>query len=58
MIWGFPAALYFAAALLPVVAAFLYRRRATIVPVPALHLWELLGRPVAVQSVSAGVKSV
>ena len=50
IVFGFPAAIYFAAVGLPVVAVFLYRRRARVVEIPAALLWESIGRPVEVRS--------
>lgn len=51
MIWGFPAAFYFSALALPVVAVFLYKRRSRIVQVPAVQMWLAVGRPAQVHSV-------
>src|SRR3954451_12848201 len=50
VVFGFPAAVYFAAVGVPVAAAFLYRRRARVVEVPAADLWAEIGRPVEVRS--------
>jgi len=50
MIWGFPAAFWFSAALIPVAAIFFYRRRSRVLKVPAVQLWLTLGRPVDVHS--------
>ncbi|MCY2928889.1 MAG: VWA domain-containing protein [Planctomycetota bacterium] len=50
MTWGFPAAIYFAAVAIPVVAVFLYRHRSKVVEVPAVHIWTELGRPVETTS--------
>ena len=50
MIWGFPTAMCFAALAIPVVAIFLYRRRARVVNVPSAQIWAELGHPVPVRS--------
>jgi hypothetical protein len=50
MIWGFPAAFYFAFAAIPVAAVFFYHRRHRVVEVPAVQIWEKLGNPVETRS--------
>ncbi len=56
MIWGFPAAFYFAAVALPVAAAFFYKRFAKLHEVPALQHWMELGRSVEVHSFSSWLR--
>src|SRR5436189_2271016 len=53
IIFGFPAALYFAAVAVPVAAAFLYRRTSRVREVPAVTYWERIGRPVESRSFSS-----
>jgi len=56
VIWGFPAAFYFAALAIPVVAAFFYRRFARVHEVPALAHWLELGRATDVHSWSSWLR--
>jgi hypothetical protein len=58
IIFGFSAALFFAAAGIPVAAAFFYKRRSNVVEVPAVDLWEQLGKPVDVQSFAALLRRI
>jgi hypothetical protein len=50
MIFGFPAAIYFAALAIPIAVIFLYRRHLRELEVPAVQIWVSLGRPVQVNS--------